>query len=36
MQLVHQIMPLVGVAATGLLALVSVSVLLAIALEDSK
>jgi len=36
MQLIHQIMPLVGIAATGLLALVSVSVLLAMALEGAE
>jgi len=36
MQLIHEIMPLVGVGATGLLALLSVAVMLEMALEGSK
>lgn len=36
MQLVHQIMPLIGVGATGLLALLSIVVMLQMALEGSE
>ncbi len=36
MQVLNEIMPLIGVGASGLLALLSVAVLLNMALEDTK